>query len=147
SPNERLNSGPPVRLNEPEALETVKRAVRKPAIAMLVMGYWSLIMSIIVVIALVATTSSTLSDHDRHFSIFAALLLVGMASVVIAAAHSMMKLRSFRLCVWGSIAVMPLGLFTFFLAVPVGIWSLMTLLSPESWSAFKLNEDSVFATR
>ena len=63
------------------------------------------------------------------------LVLATAFGVSGAAGWSMLRLRRYRLCLAGSIVVMPATL-CLLIGIPIGIWSLTTLRKPEVRSAF-----------
>jgi hypothetical protein len=88
------------------------------------------------------------ADRQRNQaqSVMAIVMLLSftMASAMAAwAGFNMMKLKSYWLSMAGSIAAMPAGCLCCFAGVPVGIWSIVTLLRPEVSSSFYQIDTSV----
>lgn len=88
-----------------------------------------------------AEYEKALADRQRNLaqSVMAIVMLLSftMASAMAAwAGFNMMKLKSYWLSMAGSIAVMPAGCLCCFAGMPVGIWSIVTLLRPEVSSSF-----------
>jgi hypothetical protein len=88
-----------------------------------------------------AVLESAVGERDRDqatavIGIVALMGFSGASGMAVWAGFNMMKLRSYWLSMAGSIAVMPGGFLCCFAGVPVGIWSLVTLLRPEVSSSF-----------
>jgi serine/threonine protein kinase len=162
--------------DETKRLAKAKRLVKKPAIAMLVLGILGLVVSLWGTIAMAMryydsdpAQQNTSRPYDyeqwdkkgqeawdrliqkeaqerRYWAAryrqeaFIAMLIYFLFAVASAVASLagffMMQLRRYRLCMVGSIAVMPLVV-----GIPIGIWSLMTLRKPGMRSAFRLNAE------
>ena len=129
---------PPGPENETERLAKAKRLVKMPAIALLVTGMLSLVLSLIGFFggAFGAFRATDPGWSAGSYVMFFLCLIVAVAAcVAVFAGLSMMQLRKYRLCIWGSYMVMP-----FVVGIPIGIWSLMTLRARGMRSAFRLNE-------
>jgi hypothetical protein len=126
----------------PKGLAEGRQLVKKPAIALLVVGILALLVSLIAICGMLLDVRSVgyRTDQDRMVGIvtfFCFLLLSVAAGVAILAGWSMLKLRWYWFCLVGSFAVMPAAGFCFLVGIPVGIWSLLTLCKAEVRSAFR----------
>jgi hypothetical protein len=145
---------------QPPPLAKAKRLVRMPAIALLAVGIFGLILGPALTLLSFAKAGSSISPI--FILIF---ILVAVAGVALLAGLRMRKLRSYGLCMVVSIAIMPASLFLpagivalaaewagqpmwfilpslcLLVGIPIGIWSLMTLRKPGMRSAFRLNEE------
>lgn len=83
--------------------------------------------------ALAARQQNQAASVMAIVAFFTFALASGMAAW---AGLNMMRLRSYWLSMAGSIAVMPAGFLCCFAGVPIGIWSVVTLLRPEVSSSF-----------
>ena len=130
------NNGPksvrPTKTNEVERLEKARQLVRNPAIAMIAVGCLGLAASLLVF------TFRGMRVTDQIALIILSSTVAGTA---IVAAISMLSLRWYRLCLLGSIAVMPAGGFLCLLGIPVGVWALQTLRVPGMRATFEWNKE------
>jgi hypothetical protein len=138
-------SVPPGPENETKGLAKASWLVKKPPIAMLTAGILGLLSSLI---GLVVGAAMWLDlpgfKEDKTGLVFLLSFTFDVAAgVAVATAINMRKLRRYRLCVYGSFAVILAGGIFILLGIPVGIWSLTTLRIPGMRSAFTLNEERV----
>jgi serine/threonine protein kinase len=143
-------------------LRKAKRLANKPAIALLVTG-------ILILVASLLNMSIAWKNYGDVKFLLSLITAVGVgvtavaAGVAVFSGFSMMQLRRYRVCMVGSIVVMPLVVFLPIVAwllgggldrwpmlysvpiglvsLPIGLWSLMTLQRPGMRSAFELNEE------
>lgn len=125
---------PPAPENVAKRLAKARRLVRKPAIALLVVGILCLVLSLFMMAGSLWGTETNLIP----VALFLTLIIAVAGVVTLISGFSMMQLRCYQLCIVGSIVVMPLVL-----SLPIGIWALTTLRLPGMRSAFELNEKRV----
>lgn len=119
-----------------------RQLVRTPAIALLAAAFLGLASS------LLGTAVSVVQiNHEGEFGIIRLVVFISFSlasAVAVWAGFNMIKLQSYWLCMAGSFAAMPGGWFCSLVGIPVGIWSVVTLLKPEVRSAFeqKCDQDS-----
>jgi uncharacterized protein (DUF433 family) len=152
----------PALLIDSPSLEGARKSVRSPAIAILVTGIFGMLSSGFLTFANVLhqfghrpetseavqepVSDSSKSEKDQQpdghrnrdlTGIFVFLSLSLSSMVAIWAAANMIRLRSYWLSVAGSIAILPgSGLFCF-VGLPIGIWGIIVLFTPEVSSAFR----------
>jgi hypothetical protein len=134
------------------AAEDVRRRVKPPAVGLITTGVLGLIFNVVVagygyvdqfVTPLNAETRAQRAagvEPDQASTALATMATLGFSlasAAAVWAGFNMMQLRSYRLSLAGSVAIMPGACLCFFAGIPVGIWSLTVLLRPEVRDAFQ----------
>jgi hypothetical protein len=147
---------PPVLLEaagaSPTAADAVRRSVKAPAAALITTGILGIVFNLLVagygyvdgfVTPLNAETRARVAAGEQPDQASAALATVATIGFCLASAaavwagFNMLRLRSYRLSLAGSVAIMPGACLCFFAGIPIGIWSLTVLLRPEVRETFQ----------
>lgn len=139
-------------------MNNVPGKVKAPAIALIVVAgigvFWCLLNLVRAVLMMLGHTSAgpfgtegMTGEQEEIFQtvflaggvvgIFASIIGIGVAIFIILAALRMLSLRSYPLCIAASIlAMIPCISPCCFLGLPVGIWTLVVLLSQDVKALF-----------